>query len=94
MGDLSRSKAELEVDATRIMVAPGFINSVGNLGGFFGPYVVGYLDKRTGSFSFGIIYLSFSALVAAILIVLVRHSTDGENAKHVPDRRTIHIGST
>lgn len=56
-------------------VSIGFINSVGNLGGFFGPYIVGYLDKRTGSFYFGIIYLSFSALVAAILIMLVRHST-------------------
>jgi nitrate/nitrite transporter NarK len=27
----------------------GLINSVGNLGGFLGPTVVGYLEKKTGS---------------------------------------------
>lgn len=49
----------------------GLINSVGNLGGFVGPYIVGYLTKTTGSFYGGIIYLSFSALVAAVLILSV-----------------------
>ncbi|MEO5859793.1 MAG: MFS transporter [Pyrinomonadaceae bacterium] len=53
-------------------VAIGLINSVGNLGGFFGPYVVGYLDKQTGSHYFGIIYLSISALVAAMLALSLR----------------------
>jgi ACS family tartrate transporter-like MFS transporter len=54
--------------------AVGLINSVGNLGGFVGPYVVGYLTKSTGSFYAGIIYLSCSALVSACLILCVRHS--------------------
>ena len=52
----------------------GLINSVGNLGGFVGPFIVGYLNQRTNSFYAGIIYLSCSALAAAILILLVRHS--------------------
>ena len=60
-------------------VSIGFINSVGNLGGFFGPYIVGFLDKKTGSFYFGIIYLSCSALVAAVLILMVRHSAQIPN---------------
>ncbi len=55
-------------------VSVGFINSFGNLGGFFGPYVVGYLDEKTGSFYSGLIYLSCSALVAAFLILMVKHS--------------------
>ncbi len=55
-------------------VAVGLINSVGNLGGFVGPYVVGYLTKRTGSFYAGVVYLSCSALVSACLILCVRHS--------------------
>ena len=56
-------------------VSIGFINSVGNLGGFFGPYIVGYLDKQTGSFYFGIVYLSVSALVAAILAIATSHTS-------------------
>jgi D-galactonate transporter len=54
--------------------AVGLINSVGNLGGFVGPYVVGYLTKSTGSFYAGVIYLSCSALASACLILCVRHS--------------------
>jgi ACS family tartrate transporter-like MFS transporter len=49
----------------------GMINSVGNLGGFAGPYIVGALVKRTGTFYAGIIYLSISALAAALLVLTV-----------------------
>jgi len=52
----------------------GFINSVGNLGGFVGPYIVGYLNQKTNSFYPGMIYLSASAVTAAVLILLVSHS--------------------
>ena len=55
--------------------AIGLINSVGNLGGFVGPYVVGYLNNKTNSFYAGIVYLSCSALVGAILILMVKHSS-------------------
>ena len=34
----------------------GLINSVGNLGGFAGPYIVGYLTNKTGTFYSGVIY--------------------------------------
>jgi nitrate/nitrite transporter NarK len=47
------------------------INSVGNLGGFFGPYVVGYL-KTGDSYFAGVLYLSGSALVAAFLVLSLR----------------------
>lgn len=50
----------------------GLINSLGNLGGFTGPYVVGYLSQKTNSFLGGILYLSLSALVAAGLILCLR----------------------
>lgn len=53
-------------------VSVGFINSVGNLGGFFGPYIVGFVETRTGSSTGGILYLSGSAIVAAGLILLIR----------------------
>jgi ACS family tartrate transporter-like MFS transporter len=50
----------------------GLINSVGNLGGFAGPYVVGYLSRTTGSLFAGVLYLSLSALLAAALILSLR----------------------
>lgn len=50
----------------------GLINSIGNLGGFVGPFVVGYLSTATNSFIGGVLYLSASALVAAALILSLR----------------------
>jgi sugar phosphate permease len=55
--------------------AVGLVNSVGNLGGFVGPYVVGYLGRSTGSFYGGVVYLSCSALASACLILCVGHSS-------------------
>jgi sugar phosphate permease len=50
----------------------GLINSFGNLGGFAGPYVVGYLSTKTGSYYPGVLYLSASALIASFLILALR----------------------
>jgi ACS family tartrate transporter-like MFS transporter len=50
----------------------GLINSIGNLGGFAGPFVVGYLSQATNSFLGGVLYLATSALVAAGLILSLR----------------------
>ncbi len=57
-------------------VAIGLINSVGNLGGFVGPYVVGYVNSATNSFFGGLLYLSISALIAACLILKLRHAKE------------------
>ena len=52
--------------------AIGLINSVGNLGGFVGPVVIGYLRKRTGGFLPGLACLSLSAVLAAICVLATR----------------------
>jgi nitrate/nitrite transporter NarK len=49
----------------------GLINSVGNLGGFFGPLVMGYLVSRTRSFTAGLWYLVGSFFVSGILMLTV-----------------------
>jgi ACS family tartrate transporter-like MFS transporter len=49
----------------------GLINSIGNLGGFLGPNVMGTVQKMTGSFSGAIYYLSCSMLVSATIIFLL-----------------------
>lgn len=56
----------------------GLINSVGNLGGFAGPYIVGYLTNKTGTFYSGVIFLSGSALAAAVLVLMVKAANISE----------------
>jgi ACS family tartrate transporter-like MFS transporter len=50
----------------------GLINSIGNLGGFVGPTVLGKLQKLTGSFVGGIYFLSVSMVLSAIIIFFLR----------------------
>jgi sugar phosphate permease len=49
----------------------GLINAVGNLGGFVGPMVIGYLANRTHSFSPGLLYLVASLFVSGSLMLAV-----------------------
>jgi nitrate/nitrite transporter NarK len=49
----------------------GLINAVGNLGGFVGPMVIGYLASRTHSFSPGLLYLVASLFVSGFLMLAV-----------------------
>jgi sugar phosphate permease len=45
----------------------GFVNGIGNLGGYLGPFLVGYLNKRTGSFVYGFGFLGAFLLIGAAL---------------------------
>jgi ACS family tartrate transporter-like MFS transporter len=44
-----------------------WINSVGNLGGFFGPSLVGWAKNLTGSFAGGLYALAVCSLVSAVV---------------------------
>jgi MFS transporter, ACS family, tartrate transporter len=59
------------------------INSVGNLGGFVGPYVVGFLSDSTGSFYAGLLLLAVLILVAGLLALAVRHERSLEEVEDV-----------
>lgn len=50
----------------------GFINGIGNLGGFVGPTIVGFLDTVTGSFVTGFVFLGLCALAMSALAMQVR----------------------
>jgi MFS transporter, ACS family, tartrate transporter len=51
-----------------------FINSLGNLGGLFGPYVTGIVRQRTGSFAVGTIILGAVLFLSGILALAVKAS--------------------
>ncbi|MGV8995459.1 MAG: MFS transporter [Parvibaculaceae bacterium] len=48
------------------------INSTGNLGGFVGPYVMGYVKDITHSYTAGIYVMSASLIIAAVLTLAMR----------------------
>ena len=47
-----------------------WINSIGNLGGFLGPSIVGWVKESTGSFSAGLYALAAFALMSAVISAL------------------------
>jgi MFS transporter, ACS family, tartrate transporter len=49
----------------------GLINSLGNLGGFVGPLMMGYLVHRTHSFNTGLLYLVGNLCLSGILMLAV-----------------------
>jgi ACS family tartrate transporter-like MFS transporter len=57
-----------------------FINSVGNLGGFAGPYAIGLIKDKTGNLHWGFVFVGISMLVSATFLVLL------------PKRARVHSG--
>jgi ACS family tartrate transporter-like MFS transporter len=52
-----------------------WINSLGNLGGFFGPWYVGVMKDLTGNFAGGLYGLALLGLLAAVVCALFLHIT-------------------
>ena len=48
------------------------INSIGNLGGFFGPTLIGYAREITGSFTAGLMVSCFTLLASTLFILSLR----------------------
>ena len=59
--------------------AVGLINSIGNIGGWVGPYLTGYIKDLTGSFQWAYVYLAFSLTVAGLLILTLRKTVPTSN---------------
>jgi ACS family tartrate transporter-like MFS transporter len=55
----------------------GMINSIGNLGGFIGPSVMGAVDKNLGSYTYGLYFLSLTSILSATLIVFLPRRQPG-----------------
>ena len=49
----------------------GLINSIGNLGGFLGPFLVGSIEAMTGSFESGLLFLAGSSALGALTVFLL-----------------------
>jgi ACS family tartrate transporter-like MFS transporter len=50
----------------------GLINAIGNLGGFVGPFILGSVVTRTGSFTYGLVWLLANLVVAGVVVLCLR----------------------
>jgi ACS family tartrate transporter-like MFS transporter len=50
------------------------INSIGNLGGFLGPFLIGWARQATGSFTMGLMISSVTLLASATFVISLRRS--------------------
>ena len=55
-----------------VATAMGLINAIGNLGGYFGPVVVGHYLKQSGGFVFGFGSLGVALIIAAGMSFMLR----------------------
>ena len=60
--------------------AIALINSIGNLAGFAGPYLIGWVKEATGSTSTGLLVLAVLPLIGGLLVFLGGHQTKAEFA--------------
>lgn len=73
--------------------AIALINSIGNLGGFFGPYFVGFINDLTGSHNFGLTVLGISMIISATIIIFLVKQT-GKSHKTNPGTSLDRISSS
>lgn len=61
----------------------GMINAIGSVAGFAGPYLVGYLNTKSGSFTDGLAVMMISAVAAGLLVIRVPRSAQSIATKIV-----------
>jgi len=53
-----------------------FINSIGNVGGYIGPMVVGWIKDKTNSFEMALYFLGTCLLLSVVIAYFARRATD------------------
>ena len=53
--------------------AIALINAIGNVGGFAGPFVIGWIKEATGSFSWGLLAVAVAVLATGIMALGLGH---------------------
>ncbi len=77
---------------TAAAAAIGLINSIGNLGGFLGPYAIGAVTSRTGSSVAGLLFVAALALAGGLLLLLSRFPSPATMAEAEPDAPLASVG--
>jgi len=63
------------------------INAVGNLGGFFGPYLFGLVrDATGGSFTYGLLIIALGPIMSATVVLILGHD---RRLEHIPAKKAV-----
>ena len=54
------------------------INSLGSLGGFVGPYAIGWIKDATGETTLGLVVLAVGSIMAGVVTFLIGHDSKME----------------
>jgi nitrate/nitrite transporter NarK len=60
--------------------AGGIVNSIGNLGGFVGPYAIGWIKNASGEITLGLVVLAAGPIMAGVVTFLMGHDLKMEIA--------------
>jgi len=60
--------------------------AMGNVGGFAGPFAIGWIKDATGSFTWGLLAVAGSVLLTGILAVLIGHDSAAEHGDPIDAR--------
>jgi len=59
--------------------AIALINAIGNVGGFAGPFVIGWIKEATGSFTWGLLAVAGGVLMTGIIALTIGHGALGKS---------------
>jgi ACS family tartrate transporter-like MFS transporter len=59
----------------------GMMNSVGQLGGFVGPYAVSYLNEKTGGMQAAFVFIGVTFLLSAFVLSFVKIQSQVREAR-------------
>lgn len=62
------------------------INSIGNLGGFVGPAMIGWIRQRTGSFAGGLYFVAALLVVSAVVTLVLAQRSRRARVAAVPEQ--------
>jgi MFS transporter, ACS family, tartrate transporter len=71
------------LDGAAAAGAFAMINALGNVGGFAGPFAIGWIKDATGSFTWGLLAVAGSVLLTGILALLIGHDSAAEHGDPV-----------
>ena len=65
---------QLLLSGTAAAAGIAAINSIGNLGGYFGPQVFGLLRDWSGADEIGLIFLAVCAVIGIVIVLVLGHN--------------------
>lgn len=81
-GALQMTRPTLLLTGTAAAAGLAIINSVGSIGGFIGPYIVGWLQSTSGTYLGGLFYLSGMLIACGVVTICIRIPSERRNREH------------